>query len=149
MKFNNNAPRENYFQQNIAKFGQNFIRSKSVKDIQKDAKRRLFKDMVYGNIDYDEYGIYFTDPQFIDNLIVVAHTLQEEHAVIANGLRLMAGTGNAIASQLYVRHSNVAYVFSVIEYNLGMVKANNYDIRYLVNIVPATIQCRNDFSEIY
>ena len=150
MKQQSNAPRENYFQQNIAKYGENFLRSKSAKDIQKDAKRRLFKDMVYGNINYDEYGKFFTDPQFIDNLIVIANTLYLEHLVTGNALMQFAGMyNNPVASQLSVRNLNVALVFNSLMTRISEVKANNYDIKSLVQIVSDTAMYRNDFSELY
>lgn len=144
------TPRENYFQINIAKYGENFIHIKSPKDIQKDAKRKLFKDMVFANINYDEYGKYFTDPEFLENLIAVSYSLHREHSTIAYALKsLWATTADPVTEQLANRHWSIAIVFYEIYHELSLVKSQNYDIKYLLYIANNTAQYRNEFSEIY
>ena len=146
--------RENYFETNIRDVGENFLRSRSAQDIQKDAKKRIFKDMIYGNIDYAVYGTYFQDPNFVDNLITVAHAESIKHTVEANALwQYHISTGDAVALQLYTQHYNVSYILQWIYYDLEMVKNTNYDISYLTaftsQIGNIGQQGKKDYAEFY
>ena len=149
---NNNAQqRENYFQVNIKRYGENFIHTKSPKNLQFDAKKRLFKEMVYGNINYDEFGKYYTDPQFLDNLIAIATALFNEHVVIATALGEFAVNhgNNPVAAQLQMIHSDTASVFEILISQFNAVKMTGYNIQYLMNIVTLCMQYRQNFSELY
>ena len=150
MADNNNRQRENYFQSNIAKYGENFIHNKTPKMLQFDAKNRLFKEMVNGFINYDEFGVYFTDPEYLDNLIAIANALNAEHAVISRAcIEYSAAHGDVTASQLAARHNSAAIVFGTIAGALSQVKQSGYNIQSLMYIVTATAPYRRDFSELY
>lgn len=145
--------RENYFEMNIREYGENFLRTRSAQDIQKDAKKRVFKDMIYNNIDYAKYGAYFQDPNFIDNLLTVAVTEFEKHRVSSDALRdYHFNTKNPISYQLHLQHYNVAYIFNVIIYDLEYIKTHNYDISILTvftqHIAPIAT-AKKDYSEFY
>lgn len=151
MESNNNNFRDNYFSINVSKYGNNFIKTKPAKDIQRDAKKKIFKDMVYGNINYDEYGSYFQDANFLDNLIAQANTLYIENMMVAQALYeyTMNHSGDANIERLRIRYFNASAVFSIIRDQLSNIKANNMDIQFLVNIAPMVYNLKNDFSELY
>ena len=50
--------RENYFEMNLRDHDENFINNRSTQDLQRDAKKRIFKDMIYGSIDYEVYSVF-------------------------------------------------------------------------------------------
>lgn len=147
---NKNNQRDNYFQSNIAKYGEDFIHQKPPRMLQFDAKKRLFKDMVFGNINYDEFGKYFTDPEYVDNLIAVATTMQQEHAITSMALgEFSAMHGDNTATILARRHANVAGIFGSIVQQLTNVKQSGYNIQSLMYIVTMTAPFKQDFSEFY
>lgn len=146
----NNKGRDNYFQASIKKYGPNFHHSKTLQMLQYDAKHRLFREMVEGKINYDEFGIYFTDPQYLDILIAQAQSLFHEHDVISNALLMFYDQiGGPIPQQLGNRHRNVANVFFVITQQLNAVKATNYNIQYLTSIAGSCAGWAKDFKELY
>ncbi len=145
--------RENYFEMNLRDHDENFINNRSTQDLQRDAKKRIFKDMIYGSIDYEVYGKFFTNPTFLDALINTASTEAQKHHVTADALRQYhMATADSIAYVLSVQHQNCAYVMDCIKYDLEMVKNNNFDIRYLTELqiqVSTASNARRDYSEFY
>ena len=79
--------RTNYFEMNIQKKGEDFLDAKSIDEIQRDAKKRIFQDMAFGNIDYEKYGRYFMEPRFLEQLIVTAFDEMENHRVKYTALK--------------------------------------------------------------
>lgn len=61
--------RTSYISQQVSQFGQDWIAMTTPERIQGAAKR-IVKDMVNGNIDYENHGIYFLDLKFLENLII-------------------------------------------------------------------------------
>ena len=59
----------NYFKQNIDKFGDTFVSLIPPDQIQNQAKR-IVKELVKGDIELEKYGQYFLDLKFLDNLII-------------------------------------------------------------------------------
>lgn len=147
----NNKGRDNYFQSSIKRYGQNFHHVKTIKMLQYDAKHRLFREMLDGKINYDEFGCYFTDPQYLDILITESESLANEHKTIATALYTMAqATGNPVAMQLYNRHNNIGTVFGYINSMLTAVKATGYNnLQYLIGIQSQCAAYKNDFYEVY
>ena len=146
-----NQKTNNYFTFNVQKFGDNFIAQRSAQDIQKDAKRKLFKDMVFGNIDYDVYGKYFTDANFLDNLITVAMNERDVHMVTSEALRQydFNNPGNSIVSQKAIQHLNTAQALNTIYNCLINIKSNNMNIMFLTGIATAVYAWKRDFAEFY
>lgn len=85
----NNSKRKNYFSDNIQKFGENFLQQFDAKKLRNDA-RRVINDIAFGNIDFDEYGIYFSDPQFISAIIDVIYTKLTIHGTSYTALEHMS-----------------------------------------------------------
>lgn len=141
----------NYFSINAQKFGDNFIAQKSAQDIQRDAKKKLFKDMVFGNIDYSVYGQYFTDATFLDNLITVAKNERDVHLVESDALKQydLTHPGGTIAQTKAVQHWNTALALDYIYQQLINTKASNMNIQYLTGIAMAVHAWKRDFSEFY
>lgn len=81
--------RKNYFSDNIQRNGENFLQQFDAKKLRNDA-RRIIMDIAFGNIDFDEYGIYFSDPQLINALIDVVYTKLVIHGTSFNGLDYMS-----------------------------------------------------------
>lgn len=81
--------RKNYFSDNIQRFGDNFLQQYDAKKLRNDSPR-IIKDIAFGNIDFDEYGIYFSDPQLINALIDVVYTKLTIHRVSYNALEYMS-----------------------------------------------------------
>lgn len=148
-----NVKRENYFELNLKDHDENFINNRSAQDLQRDAKKRIFKDMIYGSIDYEVYGKFFTDPNFVGILINTANIEAQKHTVTAEALRSYhLSTKDVIALALFSQHQNCAYVLQCIAYDLEMVRMNNYDIKYLLDLqiqIATAPNARKDYSEFY
>ena len=145
--------RENYFEMNLRDHDENFINTRSPQDLQRDAKKRIFKDMIYGNIDYELYGSYFTNPNFIEALITVAGVEEQKHTVTSMALdQYYAATSNPVAFSLCIQHKNCAYVLGCIRYDLEQLKNNNYDISPLTQLqiqLASVANCKKDYNEFY
>ena len=63
------AAKNNYFKQSIDKFGDEFVSLIAPDQIQNQAKR-IVKELVKGDIEFEKYGKYFLDLKFIDNLMI-------------------------------------------------------------------------------
>lgn len=143
---------KNYFSYNIEQFGKDFIRQKSPYDIQKDARKRIFKDMIYGNIDYSKYGEYFTDHNFLDNLIIEANIENDKHRISAQALYEydINHHGNPITSAIASNHQHTSFILSIILNSLNSIKMDPVmNIAYLNNIADACYKYRSDFNEFY
>lgn len=81
--------RKNYFSDNIQRNGENFLQQYDAKKLRNDSPR-IIKDIAFGNIDFDEYGIYFSDPQLINALIDVVYTKLVIHRTSYNALEYMS-----------------------------------------------------------
>lgn len=86
---NNNKRRENYFDQKIKQFGDDFMAKMNPTDLKKDANR-ILKDIAYGNINYGDmkYTRYFADPNFIQILLQVSYENWNYNNVTAIGLEM-------------------------------------------------------------
>lgn len=78
MASNHQKKRNNYFSDNIQRNGEGFLQQYDARKLRSDANR-VFKDIAYGNIDFDKYWMYFTEPTFINALIDVANTKKMIH----------------------------------------------------------------------
>lgn len=63
------AAKNNYFKQNIDKFGDEFVSQIPPDQIQGQAKR-IVKELIKGEIEFEKYGKYFLDLKFLENLIL-------------------------------------------------------------------------------
>lgn len=155
---NNAQKANNYFSINIQKFGENFLAQKSAQDIQRDAKKKIFKDMVFGNIDYDTYGKYYIDSNFLDNLITVAMIECKVHDTTWRALYeyTLNHSGDpqftdqiAIANQKRIQHQNTANALNTLLGAFLTIKNTNMSISCLPGVSMALYPFRRDFSEFY
>ena len=63
------AAKNNYFKQNIEKYGPEFVSIVTPDQIQGQSKR-IVKELVKGDIELEKYGAYFLDLKLLDNLII-------------------------------------------------------------------------------
>ena len=151
---NGTQKNNNYFTNNKQKFGDNFLNQKSAQDIQRDAKKKIFKDMIFGNIDYGVDGMYFTNATFLDNLITVASVEADVHTVTAAALQnfaLMNGGDRLapVAAQKATQHANTSLALQILLNTFVMIKGSDMDISYLPNLNNLVYMYRRDFSEFY
>lgn len=76
----NNKKKHNYFSDNAQKYGDAFLQQFDAKRLRSDA-RRVFSDIAFGNIDFDKYWQYFTEPMFVNALIDAANTKITIHGI--------------------------------------------------------------------
>lgn len=141
----------NYFSMNIAKYGEDFLDQKSTSDIQRDAKRRIFKDMAFANIDYEKYGAYFMDHRFVEQLLIVAYDEMNNHR--AKYMALLEydrqHPGDQRVTSLCALECRLTTAFEIIHMYLLSVKGNGYDISCLTCLASQLGQFRNDISNNY
>ena len=145
--------RENYFEMNLKDHDENFINNRSPQDLQKDARKRIFKDMIYGNVDYEVFGKFYTNPNFIDALITTASVEAQKHSITSLALeQYHRASCDPVAYAMSVKHKNCAYALDCIRYDLEMLKQNNYDISFLTSLqtqIAAVPSCKRDYGEFY
>ncbi len=132
----NNKGRNNYFDQSIKQFGDNFLSFISPDRIQKAAKSRIFREMAQGMIDYGEYGKYFTDPKFFENLLIAANDELQNNMIIQTAL-MEFDLHHPNIQQIIIlkgRYTNLTYAFRVIVNVLNAVKFDGYNISYLSDL---------------
>lgn len=61
--------KNNYIKQMQNAYGENWIVALKPEDIQR-AGRRILKEIVKGDFDYEDIGNYFLDLKFLDNIII-------------------------------------------------------------------------------
>lgn len=143
--------RQSYFDQAVRDLGENFLSFKDVTTIQRDAKKRIFKDMAFGNINYEKYGIYFMDPRFIDNLIIAAEDEMTNHMYKAQSLYMfdMANPGIQKVIALQAFEARLWSAFTIIWQHMSYIKNTNYsDISQLPNLTFAISQYAQDIASL-
>ena len=118
----------------------NFIVYLKPEQIQRSAKERIFREMVRGQINYAEYGQYYQDSKFLENLIIAANDELISNATLRDALAFYdlycPGQQNVITCR--ARHENLVYVYYVILTKLNEVKFYNNvgylaDLQYILN----------------
>ena len=142
--------KRNYFETNIQRFGVDFLDYKKVEEIQRDSKF-IFRDMVYGNINYEKYGIYFMDPRFLEQLIIVSSIESKKHDIKFRALAEFDNKypGDQITSQLVCIENGMKVIMETLYNYLSMVKKDNYNIAYLTNIPAILISYKKILRDNY
>lgn len=128
------ASKQNYITNMMKQFGENWIVALKPEDIQRSGKR-IFKEMVRGNYDYETIGQYFLDGKFLDNLIIAATNELEINTLYYNAVTYyeqafpMYPNIRATISHL----QTLCYVYNSILGRLTIVKQTG-DIGALVDI---------------
>lgn len=130
------AGKNSWIDDQINRFGEDFIIRMNPETIQRQAKQRLFRDMVRGNIDYDKHGKYFADSKFLENLIIAAFNELQSNDAVLRALTFYDRyvPGDSIISQCIIRHHALCCIYKSILDRLNAVKYNDYNIGYLTDI---------------
>ena len=137
---NNNNKQNNYFTTMIQRYNGNvdFILFLKPEQIQKSAKERIFREMARGQIDYGQYGIYFQNGKFLENLIVAANDEMINSQIIANALGFydMTFPGDLNVIRVMTKQNMLVKMYTCIYSRLLDVKATG-NVGCLTNIAYA------------
>ena len=125
----------NYFISAQRRFNtDNFIPFVKPEQIQRSAKDRIFKEMVRGQIDYSQFGKYFLDSKFAENLLVAAQDELNNNAVVLEALRYqdLNFPGNPLVTKLIGQYSSLSHIYQVLYGKLSILRISG-DIGILVD----------------
>jgi len=138
-------PQNNYFTATLKKYPEgNFIALLKPEQIQRSAKERIFREMVRGQIDYTDFGAYFQDSKFLENLLIAAQDELNNNTIICNALYLLdqKNPGNVDVFNLLNKYNTLCYIFNVLVNRLTGVKMEG-NIGYLTDIQYILANCKN------
>ena len=126
----------NYFTNMISRFNgnENFIIALKPEQIQRSAKERIFREMIKGQIDYTQFGNYFLDSKFLENLIIAAYNELTNNSVISTALQFydMNFPGDVNIRYNTLKYQNLVIIYQNLLYRLQMVKESG-NIGYLTD----------------
>lgn len=118
----------------------------SPENIQGEAKR-IFREMIKGKIDFAQYGSYFQDPKFTENLLVACEAEFNFNSTNAKALyyyALHTRDGSEQVRYNYETSTILAHCYKTILDRLRTLKASFYsDIGCLTDIPIILSQYRN------
>jgi len=131
----------NYFTSMISKYNgnQDFITYQKPEQIQQSAKTRIFREIVKGQIDFAQYGQYFLNPKFMENVIIAANDCLVEYSTIYQALEFydynMPGSMDVL--RLKTKYGFLIQIFQVLLNKFGEVKITSNigiltDIKYIL-----------------
>ncbi len=135
----------NYFTSNIRRWNrEDFLWQMKPEQIQKDAKNRIFREMVKGQIDYSQFGNYYLDPKFLENLIISANNELTNNIVVARALEFydINFPGDANVTTNRMKHNGLCNIYSTLLQRLNAVKQTQ-DIGYLTDIQYVLSEYKN------
>lgn len=135
----------NYFSSNIKRWDrEDFLWQMRPEIIQRDAKNRIFREMVQGKIDYEKYGKYYLDPKFLENLIITASNELSNNSIVYIALENLDRSfpGNMEIVSNKTRYAGFVQIYSVLLNRLEAVKATG-NIGYLVDIQYVLFDYKN------
>lgn len=143
-------PDNSYFTSMKKKFpdAPNFVVYLKPDQIQRSARERIFREMVKGQIDYSEYGQYFMDQKFLDNLIIAAEFELNNNSIDRVALEYYDlncfGCNKIDVKSRRARKESLCFVYSIILNRLYTVKMTS-NIGPLTNIQYELSAYRNIF----
>jgi hypothetical protein len=144
--------RNNYFQEMEQRFGggdEYWVTAQTPNDIQKSARKRIFKEMVNGIYDYEKVGKYFKDPKILENITVAAFNELQTYALLYNAV----GYYKTIYPDYpnigleFTHITNIYYIYNVIYNKLLELRATN-NLGVLFDIPMLLGPYRNDINNI-
>lgn len=129
--FSKRKARPSYFQQNVQRFGPNFLDLKNAEQMQKDAVK-VFRDIAMGNINLNNDGEFFLNQQFLACCIKEAEAILNTHIVHCNGCSALiyAGQGNDFVSAVLEKDQRSAQAYKILYDGLCALSATG-DLNYL------------------
>ena len=76
---------KSYLESMVKQWGPDWIVAVKPENIQRSCKR-IVRDMIQNNVDYEKYGQYYLDSKFIENLIIACNNEYEEAVLHYNAL---------------------------------------------------------------
>lgn len=135
----------NYFETNKKKYNlDNFMVVMKPEQIQRDAKNRIFREMVQGKIDYEKFGNYYLDSKFLENLIISTNNELMNSITIARSLELYDSMypGDRLVILNKNRYNSLVFIYETIYNRLCLVKESQ-NISSLVDIQYVLSNFRN------
>lgn len=141
---------QNFFEQNIEQSlrqngDDNFILRMDPGQIQKFAKKRIFREMAYNQIDYEACSKYFLDPKFFENLLQAAYDELNNNIILARALAEydLNHPGNNLIGILRAKYTNLEYIYTILYDRLLCVKQSGFNLGYLSDISAVLLPYRN------
>jgi hypothetical protein len=142
----------NYFSSMISQRGENWIVTVRPDEIQRSTKK-IVRDMVKGNIEYEKYGEAFLNPNFLENLLIGVSNELEDNTFNYDGCKLLLQAYHTNHNnQTYysmsdlIQHINylekLVNIYGLIRSRLIQVKYTG-NIGYLTNIATILYNDRN------
>lgn len=140
------AKKYSYITQMEDKYGEYWVSNVKPEDIQKQTKR-IVRDIVYGNIMYDEVGKYFLDYKFLENLIIGIRNELEINTLNYNACCFQFQYFNDIPNMgnHITRLSKVIFIYSTILERLEYVKSTG-NIGFMVDLSATLYVHRNNLN---
>ena len=128
------AKRKCYIESMIAKNGENWVALVPPDSIQKSTKR-IVKELAKGMISFDQYGKYFLDNKFMENLLIGIHYELEINTLNYSGCYYYYQAFPQIPNMgSHILHlERVIYIYNVILDRLQLVKSTG-NVGYMVDI---------------
>lgn len=126
----------NYFTIMIKKYNrEDFIIALKPEQIQRSAKERIFREMIKGQIDYGQFGKYYLDSKFLENLIIAADNELKNNIACEAALSFydLNFPGQSIVIHNKTKFSNLKIVYETILQRLQYLKMTG-DIGCLTDI---------------
>lgn len=137
------AAKNNYFKQNIDKFGEQFVSLVTPEQIQGQVKR-IIKELVKGEIEFEKYGKYFLDLKLIDNLIIGIRSELDDYSLYSAAVTFYRihypNTPNITIRENHLQV--LCYIYQVILHKLELVR-NTQNIGYLSDTSALLYNYRN------
>lgn len=137
------AAKNSYFKQQIDKFGETFVSLVTPDQIQGQAKR-IVKELVKGEIEFEKYGQYFLDLKLLDNLIIGISNELSDYSLYSTAVTFYKSY-YPMTPNITVRENHLqalCYIYSVILSKLQLVRSTQ-DIGYLSDISALLYNYRN------
>ena len=137
------AAKNCYFKQQIDKFGETFVSLITPDQIQGQAKR-VVKELVKGEIEFEKYGQYFLDLKLLDNLIIGISNELDDYSLYSAAVSFYKQyypmTPNITVRENHLQ--TLCYIYNIILTKLQYVR-NTHDIGYLSDISALLYNYRN------
>ncbi len=126
----------NYFDIMISRYQTpDFVRMLKPEQIQRSAIERIFREMVRGQIDFSQYGNYFLDSKFLDNIIIAAADELDNNSAINKALAFydINYPGDATIIRNRYKISARVIIYNALYQRLSNAKMSG-DIGYLTDL---------------
>ena len=127
----------NFFTQNIEKYGDNFLDYINARTIQMQSIN-IFRNIAKGRVNLDKYGHYFTFSQFLEPCIESARSKYEVCAITLNAMQcyIYSGASSPAIASTFDYHKKNYEAYSIILQQLNNIKMDN-DVTHIYTMANA------------